>query len=101
MCEKEKIATIPYQVLQSGLLSGKYHRGNIPVNSRAAEKPDWLKLDEATFAQLERFETEAKAQNQNLMQYALAWALEQLSVVSLVLGVKSIGQLETLCKVIG
>ncbi len=100
LCAKEGIATVPYQVLQNGLLTGKYAGHRIPSNSRAAEKSDWLKLDENTFAALDRLEKEAGDRRMSLMQYAMRWALEQPSVNSLIVGVKEIRQLESLCEAV-
>src|SRR5207244_10476386 len=43
LCAREKIAVAPYNVLQGGLLSGKYRRGQpLPVDSRKAEKENWV-----------------------------------------------------------
>lgn len=96
LCAKEGIATVPYQVLQAGLLTGKYAGGRVPPGSRAAEKADWLKVDAATWGKLEGFEAEAQRRGLTLTQHALRWALAQPSVVSLTSGVKSIEQLEAL-----
>jgi aryl-alcohol dehydrogenase-like predicted oxidoreductase len=96
LCAKEGIATMPYQVLQSGLLTGKYAGGTVPKDSRAGEKPEWLKVDAGTLATLENLGAGAKRHGRTLRQHALLWALDQRSVVSLIVGVKSIEQLETL-----
>lgn len=96
-CAREKIAAMPYQVLQAGLLTGKYRGGQAPKDSRAGEKPDWLRVpDEKLAAEIARHESEASRRVLTLMEYALAWALEQPSVASLVLGARSIAQLESL-----
>jgi aryl-alcohol dehydrogenase-like predicted oxidoreductase len=102
LCQKEQIAVLPYQVLQGGLLTGKYHRGEeAPADSRQREKPEWtLPLNDETFAKLEPIEAEARQRGRTLLQHALKSLLEQPSVVSLVMGVKRIEQLETLLKAI-
>ena len=100
LCEKEKIAVAPYQVLQGGLLTGKYRRGQeVPSGSRKTEKPQWIpELSEELFDQLDEIEAQAKAKGRSLMQHALLATLELPPVVSLVLGVKRIDQLESLIK---
>ena len=96
LCAQEGIGVIPYQVLQGGILTGKYHAGQQPpAGSRAAEKPDWMKpMTDEVYATLARVEAEAKAAGQSMTQYALAWALRQPAVQCVLLGVKRRAQLE-------
>lgn len=96
LCAQEGIGVIPYQVLQGGILTGKYHAGQQPpAGSRAAEKPDWMKpMTDEVYATLARVEAEAKAAGQRMTQYALAWALRQPAVRCVLLGVKRRAQLE-------
>ena len=96
LCVQEGIGVIPYQVLQGGILTGKYHAGQQPpAGSRAAEKPDWMKpMTDEVYATLARVEAEAKAAGQSMTQYALAWALRQPAVRCVLLGVKRRAQLE-------
>jgi aryl-alcohol dehydrogenase-like predicted oxidoreductase len=98
LCEKHQIAVAPYQVLQGGALTGKYRRGQkLPDHSRVTEKPQWLpELNDAFFDQLKKIEMEAQVRNQTLMQYAMTKVLEHPAVVSLVLGVKSVDQFQSL-----
>jgi aryl-alcohol dehydrogenase-like predicted oxidoreductase len=101
-CEKEQIAVAPYQVLQGGLLTGKYQRGEEPAqDSRQAQKPEWtMALNDDMFDQLEMIQADAKAKDRTLMQHALLSLLEQPSVVSLVVGVKRIDQIENLLQAV-
>lgn len=103
LCVKEGIAVLPYQVLQGGVLTGKYQAGApAPADSRALEKPEWtMKLDESLFAQLAAIEAEAKARGRTLYQHALQGLLEQPGVVSLILGVKRQQQLEDALAAVG
>jgi L-glyceraldehyde 3-phosphate reductase len=98
LCRQEELAVVPYQVLQGGLLTGKYHRGEpVPAGSRQKEKPEWtMALDEDLFDRLEALEAQAGQKGRTLMQHALLSLLDSPAVVSLVLGVKNISQLETL-----
>ena len=96
LCQKEKIAAIPYQVLQGGLLSGKYQRGAaVPADSRLVEKPEWtMPLTDELFDRLDAIEADAKSKNRSLFQHTLMATLELPAVVSLILGVKRLSQLE-------
>ena len=45
LCREEEIAVVPYQVLQGGLLTGKYaDPAAPPEGSRGAEKPEWIPM---------------------------------------------------------
>jgi aryl-alcohol dehydrogenase-like predicted oxidoreductase len=98
LCQLEQIGVLPYQVLQGGVLTGKYQRGmEIPKDSRQAEKPEWtMALTEATFDQVEHYKAEAQARGRSLIQHALNALLEQPSVVSLVVGFKRMVQVDEL-----
>jgi len=96
-CRRHGIAVTPYQPLQGGLLTGKYRRGRRPPrDSRAAENPDWLKLSQELYDDLERFEGEAQAAALAPSQYAIRWLLDKTGVVSVVVGAKRTAQLEEL-----
>jgi aryl-alcohol dehydrogenase-like predicted oxidoreductase len=96
LCQKEQIAVLPYQVLQGGMLTGKYRRGeNAPADSRQLEKPEWtMPLNDETFDRLEQIEAEAQQKGRTLFEHALRYPLRQPGVVSLVVGVKKIEQLK-------
>ena len=98
LCEKEQIAAAPYQVLQGGLLTAKYVRGKTaPADSRTAEQPDWMpELNDELFDKLEAIEADAKAKNRTLLAHTLKETLAKPAVVSLILGVKRIEQIEGL-----
>ena len=102
LCQRENIAVLPYQVLQGGMLTGKYQRGKeAPADSRQLEKPEWtMPLNDDTFNKLDQIEAEARSHGRTLLQHALKSLLEQPGVVSLVMGIKRIEQLETLIKAI-
>jgi aryl-alcohol dehydrogenase-like predicted oxidoreductase len=95
LCQAEQIAVAPYQVLQGGLLTGKYRRDQRPGdNSRAAEKPGWMwNLTGETFDRLESLEAEASRQKRSLLEFALRSVLEQPAVVSVIVGIKRVEQL--------
>ncbi len=94
LCEKENIGVVPYQVLQGGVLTGKYKRGAAaPEGSRLAEKPEWLKpfTDEV-------YNVLAEAAGVSMTQHALRWALAQPAVVSALIGVKRTEQIDEAAK---
>jgi aryl-alcohol dehydrogenase-like predicted oxidoreductase len=96
LCRKERLAVIPYRVLEGGLLTGKYRDPAAPpAGSRGAEKPDWLpKLhDAATRAELDRLGAEAQAAGVGLTEHAIRATLEVPGITSPILGVKTIDQL--------
>lgn len=94
--QKHGIGVTPYQSLQGGLLTGKYRRGQPPpVDSRAAEKPDWVwKQDDSLFDRLEAIAGLAADAGVPMSQYSLAWTLAQPAISSLVVGVKKFNQLQ-------
>lgn len=95
-CQQHGIGVTPYQSLQGGLLTGKYQRGQPPpVDSRAAEKPDWVwKQDDALYDRLEAVAALAAEASVPMSQYALAWTLAQPAISSLVVGVKKLEQIK-------
>lgn len=96
LCAREQISVAPYQVLQGGLLTGKYQKGTPPPpDSRKAEKAGWVwELDDALMGRLEEIRAAAGEQGVSMTQYAIRWILEQPAVVSAVIGVKKTSQLE-------
>ena len=97
-CVEMGIAVTPYRVLESGLLTGKYHRGQpLPADSRAADNSDWLsEPDEAIYDRIEAFDAEANARGLTSGQHALNWVLEQPGLTACVVGVKRIDQIADL-----
>ena len=97
-CAHKDIAVAPYQVLQGGLLTGKYHRGQpAPTDSRKQEQAQWVwDLTDELFDKLEQLEKDAQAKGRSLLEHALKSTLELPAVVSLVLGAKHPYQIESL-----
>ena len=90
LCAAENIGVIPYQILQGGMLTGKYRRGQAaPAGSRLAEKPEWMKpFTDEVYNVIEHSAEMAAQRGISMTQYALQWALEQPAVVSALVGVK-------------
>ena len=96
LCENENIAVAPYQVLQGGLLTGKYRRGQeVPPDSRKAEKKEWVwDLSDEIFDKLEEIEKKAEQEDLSMIQYAIRWVLDQPAVISVIVGVKRQSQID-------
>ena len=95
-CAKHQIGVTPYQILEGGLLTGKYKRGQaIPEGSRLNENPNWIrKPDDHMYDILEASEALAGEAGVPFSQYTVAWTLSQQAMTSMVLGVKNLKQLE-------
>ncbi|MFM1550346.1 MAG: aldo/keto reductase [Lentisphaeria bacterium] len=97
-CVDHDIAVTPYQSIQGGLLTGKYHRDEaLPAASRASEMPQWLageELNDAMFDRLEALEALAQQANLSMTEYTVAWTLAQPAITSLVLGATRLDQIE-------
>jgi L-glyceraldehyde 3-phosphate reductase len=89
------IGVIGFTALAQGLLTGRYLDG-IPEGSRAARGEtfdrDWL--SEEMIERLRALNDLASGRGQTLAQLALAWALRDERVTSLVIGASSVEQLE-------
>jgi len=89
------VGVIGFTALAQGMLTGKYLNG-IPEGSRASAgssfDADWL-TDEAV-QRLRALNAIAEKRGQTLAQLALAWALRDDRVTSLVIGASSVDQLE-------
>lgn len=89
---------IPFCPLASGLLTDKYLSGDIPSDSRAAEKwgAEWVSrnLNEERRTTLVELNTMARQRGQTLAQMALAWILRLPGVASALIGASSVSQIE-------
>lgn len=96
LCHQYGLGIVPYRVLKSGILTGKYRRDKkAPGDSRLAEKPEWVgKIGEATFNLLELLDKLAKEVGKSMVQYAIAWTLAHPEVTSVIIGIKREKQLE-------
>jgi L-glyceraldehyde 3-phosphate reductase len=87
---------IAFSPLQQGLLTDRY-LGGIPADSRVrtSDSLDEGDLDARTMGRLHALNDIAKRRGQSLAQLALAWALRDPRMTSLVIGASSVAQLET------
>ncbi len=89
------IGVIGFTALAQGLLTDRYLEG-VPADSRAAQDKtfdtDWLSDD--MLERLRALNELAGRRGQSLAQLALAWALRDERMTSLVIGASSVDQLE-------
>ncbi|GID92203.1 L-glyceraldehyde 3-phosphate reductase [Amorphoplanes digitatis] len=87
---------IAFSPLQQGLLTDRYLRG-IPDDSRVRTSVflNESDLDPATLGRLHNLNDIAGRRGQSLAQLALAWALRDGRMTSLIIGASSVAQLET------
>ena len=93
--ETEGVGCIGFTVLAQGLLTGKYLNG-VPEGSRMATYGSLSKdvLSDDNVARLRGLDELARGRGQSLAQMALAWALRDPRMTSLVIGASSVRQLE-------
>jgi L-glyceraldehyde 3-phosphate reductase len=93
--EDEGVGCIAFSPLAQGMLTDKYLNG-IPEGSRASQgkslSPDLLTDD--TLRHIRALNDIAQARGQSLAQLALAWALRDPRVTSVLIGASSVHQLE-------
>jgi len=83
-CERLGIGQLPYFPLESGLLTGKYTRGEEPTEGRLASRPDWL-TDEA-FDRVEALQRFADERGASLLEVAVGGLLTMPAVASVIAG---------------
>jgi len=96
--ERFGAGVIPFCPLASGLLTDKYLGGDIPAESRAAQKwgKEWVEknLTPERRATLLRLNEIAKRRGQTLAQMALVWILRLPAITSALIGASSVRQIE-------
>jgi L-glyceraldehyde 3-phosphate reductase len=91
----EGVGCIAFSPLAQGMLTDRYLNG-IPAGSRAAEGTslDPAMLSEENLTHIRALQEIANGRGQQLAQMALAWALRDPRVTSVVIGASSVAQLE-------
>jgi aryl-alcohol dehydrogenase-like predicted oxidoreductase len=86
-CERVGVAFLPFFPLASGLLSGKYHRGQpAPEGSRLASGPRSAQLTDERLAYVEALRGVAHGSGHTLLELAFAWLLKRPVVASVIAG---------------
>ena len=97
VCEELGVSFIPYYPLASGVLTGKYKRGEAPPpQSRMADQvDDALRsrlLSDRTFARLDALEAYASQHGHTILELAFGWLLGLPAVASVIAGASKPGQ---------
>ena len=92
---REGVGCIAFSPLAQGMLTDRY-LGGVPADSRAAKgvflKPEML--TEQNMTHIKALNEMAGRREQSLAQMALAWALRDSRVTSVLIGASTVGQLE-------
>ncbi|QIM20627.1 L-glyceraldehyde 3-phosphate reductase [Phycicoccus sp. HDW14] len=89
------VGCIAFSPLAQGMLTNKYLKG-VPAGSRAAQGKslDPSLLTDAALKHIRALDRMARARGQSLAQMALAWALRDARVTSVLIGASSVAQLD-------
>jgi aryl-alcohol dehydrogenase-like predicted oxidoreductase len=90
------LGLLPYFPLASGLLTGKYRRGDIPAGTRlATPRPhEVVYRTEANWDLIETLDAYCRARGRTLLELAVGWLLSQPTVGSVIAGVTRPEQIE-------
>ena len=99
-CDRLGMAFIPYYPLASGMLTGKYRRGEAPpaatrLSEQLAPEARERILSDRTFARLEALEAFAVDRGHTLLDLAFAWLLGHPRVATVIAGAARPGQAST------
>lgn len=97
-CKAYNVGVVSYSPLARGVLTGKYLPGQPPPpGSRAARQDRRIlqtELREESYEVAQKLQPVAAAHGKTLAQFALAWTLANPTITSVIIGPKSIEQLE-------
>jgi aryl-alcohol dehydrogenase-like predicted oxidoreductase len=88
-CEKNRLGMLPYFPLASGMLTGKYRRGEkFAPGTRLATMGDYFAkiASDENFAKVEALGGVARAHGHSLLELAMGWLAAQPSVASVIAG---------------
>jgi aryl-alcohol dehydrogenase-like predicted oxidoreductase len=93
-CEREGLGFLPFFPLMSGLLTGKYRKGQpIPQNTRVARYERYGKLlTEENLDKVEALIQFAESRGRTLLELAISWLLAHPVVASVIAGATSAQQ---------
>ncbi|MFL5503321.1 MAG: aldo/keto reductase [Gemmatimonadaceae bacterium] len=93
-CERQQMAFLPYFPLKSGLLTGKYRKGQpIPEGSRVAKYERYRKvLTEENLDRVEALAEYAESKGHTILELAVSWLLAHRVVASVIAGATSADQ---------
>ncbi|VAX23580.1 L-glyceraldehyde 3-phosphate reductase [hydrothermal vent metagenome] len=94
--EDKGIGCISFSPLAQGMLTDKYING-IPADSRAANKHGFLQpeaITKSAVAKIKKLNKVAQERDQTLAQLALVWNLRNKGMTSVLIGARSVRQIE-------
>jgi aryl-alcohol dehydrogenase-like predicted oxidoreductase len=96
-CERLDMAFIPYYPLASGMLTGKYRRGELPTSGtrltdQVSDDVRRQVFSDRAFDRLETLEAYATARGRTVLELAFAWLLAQPTVATVIAGAAKPGQ---------
>ena len=103
----EKLSIVPWGPLGGGFLTGKYHSDQKPTEGRISVTPDayeesWSKrATDQNWQVLTKMEEIKEKTGKSISQIAIAWLMKQPGVVSPIVGVRTMAQLEDNLGVVG
>jgi len=93
-CEREKIGVLARVPLAKGFLSGHYQPGAV-FSAKDTRSTYSQKFNDEQLQIVEKIKRDEVPPGQNMAQWALAWCLKPKAVSSVVVGCKSVAQLES------
>jgi len=95
--ERERLALVPYFPLASGMLTGKYRKGEpIPTGTRLANARFGDRfVNERNLEIVEQLTAFCETRNRSLLELAFGWLLSRRSVASVIAGATSPEQVRT------
>jgi len=102
-CEQLHIAFLPYFPLASGLLTGKYRKGQpVPGGSRIDSEPYFKDmLSDANLDRVEKLLAFAQDRGHTLLELAFSWLLSHTAVASVIAGATKSQQIQNNVKAAG
>lgn len=101
-CEQFGLGMLPYFPLASGLLTGKYDRGQpAPDNTRLAGERGKAALTEANFDVVERLAAFAAERSRTLLELAISWLACNPLVSSVISGATRVEQVQANVAAVG
>lgn len=95
LCREEGLGVLPWSPLSGGFLTGKYRRGQAGPEGARRTGFQFPPIDEArAFDAVEALDAVARERGATVAQVSLAWLLAQPGVASVIIGAKSLEQLE-------
>jgi aryl-alcohol dehydrogenase-like predicted oxidoreductase len=102
VCENENIGILPWSPLAGGWLTGKYRRDEVPSGaSRLGDDPERgmeayapRNAQERTWQVIDAVGKIAESRGVSMAQVALAWTADRPAVTSVILGARTIEQLD-------